>query len=120
MAVLHDYTAQVLCTENCGQVTKTYGGYARSWDLCSPGKLLISCSNDPVFGDGSVIYNLDDLLVSALSVCHMLWYLRLISEASLYVQPDHEHLIAQCEALTNSVSRFFSGNFSAADHAIER
>ena len=111
MPIFHDYTAQVICRENRGQVTKTYGGYARSWDLCSPGKLLISCLIDPVFVDGSEIYNLEDLLVSALSVCHMLSYLHLISEASVYVQPYHDHLISQREALTNSVSRFLAATF---------
>ena len=38
MAVLHDYTAQVIWTGNRGQGTKTYRGYAGSWDLCSPRK----------------------------------------------------------------------------------
>jgi len=60
MTVLHDYTALVIWTGNRGQGTKTYGGYARSWDLCSPGKPVISCSNDPVLGGNPALYNPED------------------------------------------------------------
>ena len=64
MAFLHDYTAQVIWTGNRGQGTKTYRGYARSWDLCSPGKPAISCPNDPNLGGDPALYNPQDLLIS--------------------------------------------------------
>ena len=120
MAVLHDYTAKVIWTGNRGQGTKTYGGYARSWELCSPGKPVISCSNDPILGGSPALYNPEDLLISALSACHMLWYLHLASEAGLCVQAYQDHPIAQGETLANGASRFVAGNVTAADHAVKR
>ena len=57
MAVLQDYTTQVIWMENRGQGTKTYDGYARRWDLWSPGKPVISCSNNPVLGGDPALYN---------------------------------------------------------------
>ena len=106
MAVLHDYTAQVIWTGNRGQGTKTYRGYARSWDLCSPGKPVISCSNDPILGGDLALYNPEDLLISTLSACHMLWYLHLASAAGLCIQAYQDHPIAQGETLANGASRF--------------
>ena len=99
MAVLHDYRAQVIWTGNRGQGTKTYGGYARSWDLCSPGKPVISCSNDPILGGNPALYNPEDLLISALSACHMLWYLHLASEAGYVFKPIKITLLHRAKRL---------------------
>ena len=106
MAVLQDYTTQVIWMGNRGQGTKTYGGYARSWDLCSPGKPVINCSNDPVLGGDPALFNSKDLFFPTLSAYQMLWYLYLASEAGLCVQAYQDRPIAQSETLINGVSRF--------------
>ena len=86
MAVLQDYPTQVIWMGNRGQGIKTYGGYARSLDLCSPGKPVINCFNDPVLGGDPALYNAKDRFISTLSAYHMLWYLHLASEAGLCFQ----------------------------------
>jgi len=45
----------------------------------------VQCSNDPLLGGDASKYNPEDLLLSALSSCHMLWYLHLCSVAGVKV-----------------------------------
>ena len=82
----HDYTARVVWTGNRGQGTSSYRGYDRTWTIETPGKPVVACSNDPVLGGDPTRHNPEDLLISALSACHMLWYLHLASDAGIAVQ----------------------------------
>ena len=50
-----------------------------------PGKAVVHCSNDPLLGGDPAKMNPEDLLLSALSACHMLWYLHYASEAGVVV-----------------------------------
>ncbi|MCS5946318.1 OsmC family protein [Klebsiella variicola subsp. variicola] len=49
------------------------------------GKEPIHCSNDPLLGGDPGKMNPEDLLLSSLSACHMLWYLHLASDAGITV-----------------------------------
>lgn len=80
-----DYTARVAWTGNRGEGTRTYRGYDRTWDIATPGKPVIHCSNDPLLGGDPSKSNPEDLLLGTLSACHMLWYLHLASEAGIVV-----------------------------------
>lgn len=42
-------------------------------------------SSDPLFRGDKTKHNPEDLLVSSLSACHMLWYLHLCSQAGVIV-----------------------------------
>ncbi len=77
MANEHRYTATVTWTGNLGQGTRAYKGYARHYDITCPGKPTIRGSADPAYLGDSERHNPEDLLVAALSACHMLWYLHL-------------------------------------------
>lgn len=81
----HLYTSQVRWTGNKGVGTSGYHAYDRTWDLAVPGKPVVHCSNDPLLGGDSAKYNPEDLLLSALASCHMLWYLHLCSDAGITV-----------------------------------
>lgn len=81
----HDYTSRIVWTGNTGEGTRSYGGYARTWDIAVPGKAVVPCSNDPLLGGDPGKMNPEDLLLSALSACHMLWYLHYASEAGIVV-----------------------------------
>ncbi|WP_157115666.1 OsmC family protein [Ketogulonicigenium robustum] len=81
----HSYSTRVIWTGNTGSGTATYGGYARSWDIAAPGKPVVSCSNDPLLGGDPTKMNPEDLLLSALAACHMLWYLHFAAEAGVVV-----------------------------------
>jgi organic hydroperoxide reductase OsmC/OhrA len=81
----HDYTTRILWTGNRGEGTAHYKAYARTWDITVPGKAVVQCSNDPLLGGDPAKMNPEDLLLSALSACHMLWYLHYASDAGIVV-----------------------------------
>src|SRR6476660_2893552 len=86
MSAQHDYTAAIRWTGDRGQGTREYRGYDRAWDIETPGKPTVHCSNDPMLGGDPAKANPEDLLLSALSACHMLWYLHLASKAGIVVR----------------------------------
>jgi organic hydroperoxide reductase OsmC/OhrA len=85
-AKLDEFVAEVIWTGNRGEGTKNYRGYDRTWRIATPGKAPIECSNDPKLGGDASKPNPEDLLLSSLSACHMLWYLHLASSAGIVVK----------------------------------
>lgn len=81
----HEYTSAVVWTGNRGEGTNNYRGYDRTWDIAVAGKEIVHCSNDPLLGGDPAKMNPEDLMISALSACHMLWYLHLASDAGIIV-----------------------------------
>ncbi len=81
----HDYTTRIQWTGNRGEGTAHYKAYDRTWDIAVPGKSVVHCSNDPLLGGDPSKMNPEDLLLSALSACHMLWYLHYASDAGIVV-----------------------------------
>ena len=81
----HLYTSKIRWTGNTGEGTAHYRAYTRDWEVAVPGKPVIPCSNDPLLGGNKGLMNPEDLLLSALSGCHMLWYLHLASDAGIVV-----------------------------------
>lgn len=102
----HDYTARVVWTGNRGQGTASYRGYDRTWNVETPGKPVIPCSNDPLLGGDPMRHNPEDLLIASLSACHMLWYLHLASDAGIAVQGYEDDPLAVGETLPDGASRF--------------
>lgn len=86
MAREHPYTCRIEWTGDRGQGTRTYRGYDRTWEVRTEGKPVIRCSNDPLLGGDPTLHNPEDMLLSALSACHMLWFLHLASEAGIVVR----------------------------------
>jgi len=102
----HDYTTRVVWTGNRGEGTATYKGYDRTWNVETPGKPVISCSNDPLLGGDPNLHNPEDMLIAALSACHMLWYLHLASDAGIAVQAYHDEPLAVGETDRQGAARF--------------
>lgn len=82
----HQYSSSIIWTGNKGEGTASYKSYARTWDIAITGKPVIHCSNDPLLGGDPGKMNPEDLLLSALSACHMLWYLHFASDAGIAVE----------------------------------
>jgi organic hydroperoxide reductase OsmC/OhrA len=80
---LHE--THVKWTGNRGTGTSAYRAYDRTWNLETPGKPVVACSNDPALGGDRAKHNPEDMLVAALSSCHMLWYLHLCAAAGVTV-----------------------------------
>lgn len=105
----HSYTARIVWTGNRGQGTASYRGYDRTWNVETPGKPVINCSNDPLLGGDPGLHNPEDMLISALSACHMLWFLHLASEAGWVVESYEDQATGTME-----MNRDGSGQFTEA------
>lgn len=66
-----------------GTGTSNYRAYERDHIISVNGKPAIPASSDPSFRGDKTRYNPEELLVSSLSSCHMLWYLHLCSAAGV-------------------------------------
>lgn len=83
---LHSYHVSNRWTGNLGTGTSTYRAYSRNFEIEAAGKTLsIPCSSDPGFRGDRTRYNTEELLVAALSGCHMLWVLHLCADAGIAV-----------------------------------
>jgi organic hydroperoxide reductase OsmC/OhrA len=82
----HSYTVTVTWTGNTGAGTANYRGYERSHEVIVRGKPGIPASSDPAFRGDPARYNPEEMLVAALSCCHMLWYLHLCSTEGIVVE----------------------------------
>ena len=82
---IHHYETVVTWTGDRGTGTSTYRAYGRDHTVTAEGRPPIPGSSDPVFRGDSDRWNPEQLLVVALSQCHMLWYLHLCAEAGVVV-----------------------------------
>jgi organic hydroperoxide reductase OsmC/OhrA len=87
----HTFEITTTWTGANGVGTTGYTEYSRDYDLQAQGKEVLHCSTDPAFrGDGTK-YNPEDMLVGALSSCHMLWYFHLCADAGIVVLEYTDH-----------------------------
>ncbi|MEM6901525.1 MAG: OsmC family protein [Pseudomonadota bacterium] len=102
----HEYTAQIAWTGNRGEGTRTYSGYDRTWNVETPGKPVIQCSNDPLLGGDPALPNPEDMLIASLSACHMLWFLHLASREKIAVTDYVDEPIGIGESEPSGAGRF--------------
>lgn len=82
----HRYRIDTCWTGNSGSGTSAYKAYSRNHEITAAGKgAPISGSSDALFRGDSSRYNPEELLVGALSACHMLWVLHLCADAGIVV-----------------------------------
>ncbi|ASZ14166.1 OsmC family protein [Chitinophaga pendula] len=85
MAKQHHYALTAEWTGNTGIGTTNYRAYERSYTINSDGKPEMLGSADPAFRGDPSRYNPEDMLVAALSACHMLSYLYLCTVHGIVV-----------------------------------
>lgn len=105
---MSEFTARVRWTGNRGEGTAHYRAYDRTWSVVTPGKPEIACSNDPMLGGDPGLHNPEDMLLAALSACHMLWYLHFASEAGVRVLRYEDDPRGLGEAGPGGAGRFLS------------
>jgi organic hydroperoxide reductase OsmC/OhrA len=81
----HHYRVEVEWTGNRGSGTDGYRNYGREHVIRVEGKPEIPGSSDPGFRGDATRHNPEDLLVAALSQCHMLSYLHMATVAGVVV-----------------------------------
>ncbi len=81
----HTYATGLRWTGNRGEGTSSYRAYGREHVISAPGKPDLAGSSDPAFRGDGARWNPEELLVAALSSCHLLMYLHLCAEAGVVV-----------------------------------
>ncbi len=81
----HRYLVGVEWTGNRGSGTDGYRNYSRNHVIRIAGKPELAGSSDPTFRGDATRHNPEDMLVTALSTCHMLSYLHMATVAGVVV-----------------------------------
>jgi len=106
MSRIHQYELTVTWTGDRGEGTSTYRSYSRSHEVAAEGRHTIEGSSDPVFRGDRERWNPEQLLVAALSQCHMLSYLHLCAVAGVVVTGYVDRPIGTMRESTGSGGRF--------------
>ena len=103
----HNYEIKVEWTGNQGNGTLNYKSYSRNHKISGDGKYnTINGSSDPSFLGDKTRYNPEDLFLSSLSACHMLWYLHLCSVNKIIVTAYVDNATGIMEEMANGSGRF--------------
>lgn len=85
MSLLHTFTTDVVWTGAGEHGTTAYASYSRDHDVLVAGKATIAGSADAAFRGDPARHSPEELLVAALSECHMLWFLHLAATSGVVV-----------------------------------
>ena len=85
MSKEHVYNTDLIWTGNTGDGTRTYKSYSRAHEISVVGKPVIAGSSDPVYRGDKSRHNPEEMLVAALSACHLLSYLHACASAGIVV-----------------------------------
>ena len=85
MGPLHTYSVDLTWTGAGASGTASYTSYSRDHEVRIGSKPPLLGSSDPSFRGDAARFNPEELLVSALAQCHMLWFLHLASTAGVVV-----------------------------------
>ncbi len=103
----HHYKTTIEWTGNQGTGTDNYRNYERSHTISVENKPIIEGSSDPAFRGDKTKHNPEDMLLSSLSSCHMLWYLHFCSVEGVIVTAYTDNATGIMVEETNG-----SGHFS--------
>jgi organic hydroperoxide reductase OsmC/OhrA len=81
----HSYDVRVAWTGNTGVGTAGYAEYRRDTVTTAGDKDGLLGSSDPNFRGDPARWNPEELLLTSLSQCHLLWYLDLVARAGVVV-----------------------------------
>ena len=104
----HHYALTVTWTGNLGEGTSGYRAYSRDHDIEIPGLPVLKGSADPTFRGDPGRYNPEQLLLAALSQCHMLSFLHVAVKHGVVVTGYRD----QAEGLMRT-NRDGSGQFES-------
>ncbi|MEM1339647.1 MAG: OsmC family protein [Bacteroidota bacterium] len=103
----HNYEIKVEWTGNEGNGTLNYKSYNRNHKIISNEKYdAIDGSSDPSFLGDKSRYNPEDLFLSSLSACHMLWYLHICSVNKIIVTEYLDIATGIMEEMKNGGGKF--------------
>ena len=88
----HAYEAHLRWTGSDQGAAVDYKTYSREYQADIPGKPRLIGSSDPAFRGDPAVHNPEDLLLIALSGCHMLTYLALCVRNGITVHTYEDHV----------------------------
>jgi organic hydroperoxide reductase OsmC/OhrA len=89
----HTYRARLVWTGAAAGPTREYATYSREYRVDFNGKPALIGSADPVFRGDPSLHNPEELLVAALSSCHMLSYLALCALGGIAVESYEDNAV---------------------------
>ncbi len=104
----HHYSAELAWTGNHGDGTAHYERYGREYSVRIPGKPDLAGSADPVFRGDAARHNPEDLLLAAITACHMLSYLALCARSRICVVAYSDRAEAVMQTTPAGGGRFTS------------
>lgn len=102
----HHYKSTINWVGNLGTGTSNYRAYSRNHDISIDGKSVIPASADPSFRGDAARYNPEELLISSLASCHMLWYLHLCSVNGVTVMEYRDEATGTMEETADGGGHF--------------
>lgn len=102
----HQYQTNITWSGARFGTTASYKSYSREFTVNSEGKQPLICSSDPMFRGDPALYNPEDLFISMISSCHMLWYLHLCADAGIHVISYDDEISATMEFEPDGSGKF--------------
>lgn len=124
MNLAHHYAMKLHWTGNRGTGTSSYRAYGRDHVVSAEGKPDIAGSSDRVFHGDAERWNPEELLLAALSQCHMLSYLHVATLHGVVVEDYTDAATGVMEQTANGGGHFTSATLrpvvtiSAGDAAV--
>jgi organic hydroperoxide reductase OsmC/OhrA len=96
-------------TGNLGTGTSTYRAYSRDHEITGAGKRApIPGASDPAFRGDPARYSPEELLVAALSTCHMLWMLHLCADRGIVITAYEDEAVGTMKERPDGAGEFTS------------
>ena len=108
----HNYNITLAWTGNSGRGTADYKAYRRDHVIRAAGKPELPGSSDPAFRGDASRYNPEELLVAALSSCHMLWYLHFCAVNHIVVESYEDAASGVMQETADGSGRFLSATLA--------
>lgn len=104
----HRYELAMSWTGNRGTGTSGYRDYERSFNLEATGKPQLTGSADATFRGDRAKWNPEEMLLAALSSCHMLSYLHICADAGITVLSYSDAPTGSLELAPDGSGKFVS------------
>jgi organic hydroperoxide reductase OsmC/OhrA len=104
----HSYAVGLQWTGNRGTGTSSYKAYGREHVVSAAGKQSLDGSADPTFHGNADRWNPEELLLAALSQCHLLSYLHVAASHGVVVTDYTDHATGVMETTADGGGHFTS------------
>lgn len=107
---LHPYQVSITWTGARHGTTKDYASYSREYTVSGEGKADLLGSSDKIFRGDATLYNPEELLLAAISSCHLLWYLHLCADNKIHILSYKDDISGELEIHAGGDGKFKQAN----------